>query len=62
MPSHSRLLPALIFVSINDKEAIKYAQQLITHHPRNPYGYSRHAQALLKQKQPFNANQIALSG
>jgi predicted Zn-dependent protease len=33
---------------INDKEAIKYAQQLITHHPRNPYGYSRHAQALLQ--------------
>ena len=46
----------------NNNEAIKYAQELITHHPRNPYGYSRHAQALLKQKKPFFANQVALSG
>ena len=48
--------------SNNNIEAITYAQQLITHHPRNPHGYSRHAQALLQQKQPFDANQMALSG
>ena len=46
----------------NNNEAIKYAQQLITHHPRNPHGYSRYAQVLLQQKQPLNANQMALSG
>ena len=48
--------------SNNNIEAITYAQKLITHHPRNPHGYSRHAQALLQQKQPFDANQMALSG
>ena len=46
----------------NHEKAVQCAKQLITHHPSNPHGYSRHAQALLKQKRPSEAQQIAIDG
>ena len=56
-------IAANIYLRLNNNEkAVQCAKQLITHHPGNPHGYSRHAQALLKQKCPSDAKQIAIDG
>ena len=56
-------IAADIYLRANNYEkAVQCAKQLITHHPSNPHGYSRHAQALLKQKRPSEAQQIAIDG